>query len=55
MRSEKSLRDEFAMAALAAIIESGDIYGRQPMNAAAIAFRYADAMLHERRKGNGDE
>lgn len=47
----KTLRDEFAMAALQAIIDEHCRYGLVPATAAKLAYEYADAMLKEREKG----
>lgn len=46
-RQQKTLRDEFAMAALPTITER---YGGGPQGHVKIAYEYADAMMQERNK-----
>ena len=44
-----SLRDEFARTALRCILGNPATFGTEPLHVAGWAYRYADAMLEERR------
>ena len=48
--SNKTIRDEFAMAALTGMLAAGD-YAYDHDNASRDAYLYADAMLGQRQKG----
>jgi len=51
----KTLRDEFAMAALSGMLGHSDYVELSPAQMSAEAYRQADAMLEARGKGEGDE
>lgn len=45
----KSLRDEFAMAALSGLLAAPDTAGNTPNAIVAMSYRYGDAMLEARK------
>jgi hypothetical protein len=49
---DTALRDQFAMAAMPAILDKLEFWGEELYGIAALAYRQADAMMEERKKSN---
>ena len=54
MPNDKTLRDEFAMAALVGIVNAGFRTQYSSKELAQLAYRFADAMMKERSQEGGD-